>query len=177
MVEVVARVFLEGVFSWSERFLLVSSFGILHLFEHDYSRDLFNLSGEDQLKIEQQQLEEGGEKKEEKEENKEDTKEDEKEEQKKEEKEEGDKKEEKEEEKPCPYQKKVPKITQAKIVESIPLGNSYLKSVDPPSRVFVLVHRSKKIFERNKQYRFQCKTEQQVVELLRLLKPFMGESS
>ena len=37
------RVFLEGVFSWSERFFFVSSFGILHLFEHDHSIDLLEV--------------------------------------------------------------------------------------------------------------------------------------
>ena len=43
MVVVMGRIFLEGVFSWSERFFFVSSFGILHLFEHDHSVDLLEV--------------------------------------------------------------------------------------------------------------------------------------
>merc|ERR1711963_141667 len=122
----------------AERFFLISSFGVLHLFERDYSADLFEISGHKPRK----EIEEGN----------------------------GKEKEEEEEEE-IYFEQKIPKITQVRPIESIPLGQSYLKSVDSSTKIFSLIHRTKKIFERNKQYNFQCKKEEEIEQILKFMRP------
>jgi hypothetical protein len=150
------RLFLEGVFSWTERFFVVSIFGVLHLYEKDYSPDILNVlpcsepiqpsasvPNQDESGLSSALVTASP-----------DTE---------------------IIDSSTSTSRKIPGITRSPPTDSIPLGMSFMRVVNPSQRIFQVVFKSKKLFERNKTYRFQCKTDDQMIDLLFVLKRYLSK--